>query len=154
MHRHASAAGGNPKCRCGLGSANLKAADCKCPLGYPQNAMMLVRRGGPSSDGIVPVKDQALRRAVVAMSQQLGLTSENLTAEETLQHRRIMGYGLPREDCTLRDAASPEEIAALADASGLCTIHFAPSQLDRQDLDDTGDSDLHPHIEITPRGAK
>jgi hypothetical protein len=58
-----------------------------------------------------------------------------------------MGYGLPREDCTLRDA-SPEEIAALADASGLCTIHFAPSRLDRQDLDDT--DDLHPHIEITP----
>jgi hypothetical protein len=61
---------GNPKCRCECATA----AECKCPPGYPQNAMMLVRPGGPSSDGIVPVEDPALRSAVVAMSQQLGLT--------------------------------------------------------------------------------
>ena len=81
--------------------------------------------------------------------QQIGLTSKNLRDDQIIQQRRIMAYNVPPENCTLRDA-SLEEIAALKQASGLCSIQFAPSTCDREALGGTGD--LHPHIEITTPG--
>ncbi len=61
---------GNPKCHCGRANA----AECNCPPGHPQKALMWLH-GASSSDAIVPVKDAALRRAVTVVGQELGLTS-------------------------------------------------------------------------------
>ena len=95
----------------------------------------------------MPVEDSVLRGAVAEVSQQIGLTSKNLRVDQITRQSRILGYNFPLEDCKLRDER-PRALAALKDAPGLSSIHFASSLCDRQALGGTGDQ--HPHIEITP----
>jgi hypothetical protein len=104
--------------------------------------------GASSSDGIVPVEDAELRRAVTVVGQELGLTSTFLGLTENVQHGRIMAYGVPLGvDCALRDA-TPAEMDALEDDLALSSINFTPSRDDRAALFTASNM---PRIAITPR---